>query len=99
MLLDGTYNYLYIVRNYKRNSYMPETNDKRIGELLKARRRELGLTQIQIAERAGIKYQHYQGFENGQRSMMTATFVVVCKVLEALELDIAEFYRCHFSKT
>ena len=63
------------------------------GSILRERRVILGLTQQQVADKAGIKIQHYQGFEGGQRNLMTASFKVACSVLEALDLDIAKYYH------
>lgn len=61
--------------------------------ILRERRVILGLTQQQVADKAGIKIQHYQGFEGGQRNLITASFKVACSVLEALDLDIARYYH------
>ncbi len=64
-----------------------------VGIVLKERRLILGLTQQQVADKAGIKIQHYQAFEGGQRNLMRASFRIACSVLEALDLDIAKFYH------
>ena len=61
--------------------------------ILRERRIHLGLTQRQVADRAGIRLQHYQGFEGGQRNLLTASFTVACSVLESLDLDIAYYYH------
>ncbi len=61
-------------------------------DILRERRLALGFTQQQVADRAGIKLQHYQAFEGGQRSLMTASFRTTCGVLVALDLDIATYY-------
>ena len=63
------------------------------GHVLRERRRILALTQQQVADKAGVKLQHYQGFEGGQRNLMTASFEVACSVLEALDLDIADYFH------
>lgn len=63
------------------------------GSILRERRVILGLTQQQVADKAGIKIQHYQGFEGEQRNLKTASFKVACSVLEALDLDIAKYYH------
>lgn len=52
-----------------------------------------GLTQREVAERAGISLQQYQKFERGARNIMTSSFTTACKVIEALELDITKFYH------
>ena len=69
-----------------------ETHENRDG-FLKAQRLRLGLTQQQVADKAGILLQHYQKFEGGERKLRTASFEVACRVLEALELDIVEYFH------
>lgn len=71
---------------------MAHLSDKMDG-ILRERRVVLGLTQQQVADRANIKYQQYQKFESGERNIMTASFQVVCRVIEALEMDITAFYH------
>ena len=66
---------------------------KKKNGLLKEQRVISGLTQQQVADRAGIMLQHYQKFECGERNLRTASFSVACSVLEALNLDIVEFYH------
>lgn len=61
--------------------------------LLKEQRIAGGLTQQQVADRAGIRIQQYQKFESGKRSLYTASFQVACSVLEALDLDIVKFFH------
>ncbi len=61
--------------------------------MLHEMRVRLGLSQAQIAEKAGITQQMYQRFESGKRNLMTSSFEVTCKVLEALDMDITKFYH------
>ena len=68
------------------------TQDKKDG-LLKERRITCGLTQQQVADKAGILIQHYQKFEGGERNLRTASFDVACRVLEALDLDIVKYFH------
>ena len=63
--------------------------------VLRERRVVLGLTQQQVADRAGIKLQQYQKFESGERSILTASFVIACKVLNALKINIEDFYNAY----
>ena len=65
--------------------------------MLRERRVILGLTQKQVAEKAKIPMQSYQRFESGERNIMTASFQMVCRILEALEMDIAGFYHGDYS--
>ena len=68
------------------------TQDRKDG-LLREQRVVNGLTQQQVADRAGIKLQHYQKFESGERNLRTASFSVACRVLEALDLDIVRYFH------
>ena len=61
--------------------------------ILHERRVILGLTQKQVAEKAKIPLQSYQRFESGDRNIKTASFQVACRVIEALEMSISDFYH------
>ena len=61
--------------------------------ILHERRVILGLTQMQVAEKAKIPLQSYQRFESGNRDIRTASFQIVCRVVEALEMNISDFYH------
>lgn len=52
-----------------------------------------GLTQAQVAEKAGITQQQYSYFESGKRDLRRSSFTTACKVLEALNMDIVRFYH------
>lgn len=52
-----------------------------------------GLTQSQVAEKAGITQQQYQYFESGKRDLRRSSFTTACKVLEALDMDIVKFFH------
>ena len=62
-------------------------------EILREKRITLGLTQQQVADRAKINLQQYQKFESGERNIKTASFQLACRVIEALEMDISDFYH------
>ena len=64
---------------------------------LREKRVALGLTQQQVADRAGIILQQYQKFESGERDIMTSSFRTACKVIEALEMDITDFYHGEYT--
>lgn len=66
-----------------------------VAEYLKNRRRELHLTQQAVADKARIQLQQYRKFEGGQRNILTASFIVACAVLNALDIDISDFYRTY----
>lgn len=61
--------------------------------MLRERRVILGLTQQAVADRAKIPLQSYQQFESGKRNIMRASFSIACRVLEALEMNISDFYH------
>lgn len=66
-----------------------------ISEYMKNRRRELHLTQQAVADKAGIQLQQYRKFEGGKRNILKASFTVACAVLNALDIDISDFYRTY----
>ena len=51
-------------------------------------RKELRLTQQQVANRAGISLQQYQMFESGEQQLRTAPFEVAFGILDVLELTV-----------
>ena len=61
--------------------------------ILRERRVILGMTQKQVAEKAKIPLQSYQRFESGERKIMTASFQMACRVIEALEMNVSDFYH------
>ena len=61
--------------------------------ILRERREVLGMTQKQVAEKANIPLQSYQRFESGERNIKTASFQMACRVIEALEMNISDFYH------
>jgi transcriptional regulator with XRE-family HTH domain len=52
-----------------------------------------GMTQKQVAEKAKITLQQYQKFESGARNIMTCSFRIACRVIEALGMNISDFYH------
>ena len=62
-------------------------------EILWKRRVSLGLTQQKVAERAGIRLQQYQKLESGERNIMTASFQLACRVIEALGMDPTKYFH------
>lgn len=61
--------------------------------ILREKRVVLGLTQQQVADKAHIVLQQYQKFESGERNIMTCSFQIACRVIEALEMDITSFFH------
>jgi len=62
-------------------------------EILKIFRKYRQLTQQQVADMAKINYRQYQKFESGERDIMNATFELVCRVLDVLDISINKFYK------
>ena len=63
------------------------------GAILREQRVTQNLTQHQVALKAGITIRQYQKFESDERNLRTASFQLACRVLEALNMDIAGFYH------
>ena len=51
------------------------------------------MTQQEVADKAKIKLQQYQKFESGSRDIMTSSFRIACRVIEALGMNISDFYH------
>ena len=52
-----------------------------LGEQLRARARELGLTDAEVARRAGLGARRYGHYVTGQREPDVRTLMLICKVL------------------
>ena len=50
-------------------------------------------TQQEIADRAKITLRQYQRLESGERSILTCSFGLACRVIEALNMDVSKFYH------
>jgi len=62
-------------------------------EVLLEARKNLGLTQQQVANKAMIVLRLYQKFEGGERKLTSSVFYTASKILQALELDVTAFAR------
>jgi transcriptional regulator with XRE-family HTH domain len=67
---------------------MTETNrdhdiDVHIGRRLRARRRSLGVTQPQLAEAVGVRFQQIQKYESGEDRISASRLWKLCAALEA----------------
>jgi len=56
--------------------------DVTIGERIRARRLELGLSQTALADELGITFQQVQKYERGVNRVSAATLLDICTVLE-----------------
>lgn len=54
--------------------------------ILKKRRKDLGLTQSEVAEAIGIQLQQYQMFEYGTRKVSTSSMILGLRLCAVLEL-------------
>ena len=61
--------------------------------VLSEKRQILRLTQQEIADRAKITLRQYQRLESGERSILTCSFGLACRVIEALDMDVSKFYH------
>lgn len=63
---------------------------REIGEAIRKRRKELGLSQEQLSERVGVSYQQIQRYENGS-SMLNVENVQ--RIAKALSLPVTTFFE------
>ena len=60
--------------------------------LLKNRRLELGLTQLQVADKAKIQLRQYQRVESGERHITGASARIMLAICAVLKIDPYEFF-------
>ena len=60
---------------------------KKEAEILRNRRKELCLMQLEAAVRAGLVLQQYQRFEYGHQKLSSAKMIIALRICTALELD------------
>ena len=63
--------------------------DQHLGNRVRRRRRLLGLTQLQLAEKVGVRFQQVQKYECGANRMSASR---VWQLAIALEVPVAYFY-------
>lgn len=78
------------------DSRTAQTYGRRLGELLKERREELGLSQEDVALRAGMDRRHYQELEHGfsnsrSRTPANPRLFTLVNLAAALEMEVEEF--------
>ena len=79
----------YACRNFR---WLSNDNSNSGSRLLK-KRQMLRMTQQEIADRAKITLRQYQRLESGERSILTCSFGLACRVIEALDMDVSKFYH------
>ena len=62
---------------------------QRLGSTVRKRRRELKLSQEQLAERSGLHRNYIGGVERGERNV---GFINLCRIASGLELSLAELF-------
>ena len=66
--------------------------------VLSEKRQMLRLTQQEIADRAKITLRQYQRLESGERNILTSSFGLACRVIEALDMDVSKFYHGDYTE-
>lgn len=69
---------------------MPHPVDIHVGQRLRQRRWMLGLTQQQLGERVGIRFQQVQKYETGENRMSASRLF---DLAAALNVPVAHFYQ------
>ena len=69
---------------------MEEKSDGELGEFIRKRRIELGLSIRQLAERSGVDKGNLSRIENGKRSSVRVTEKLLAQVAHVLEVDVTE---------
>ena len=65
--------------------------DKLVGERIKARRNELGVSQQDLGEKLGISFQQVQKYEKGMNRVTTGRLLQLCRALQCDLTDLADF--------
>lgn len=65
-------------------------NSKEIGDAIRRRRRELGISQERLAEILEVSYQQVQRYENGSNKLNVES---IQKVAAALTVPVAHFFE------
>ena len=68
-------------------------DDNKPGSILREQRLAQNMTQHLVARKANITIRQYQTFESNYRNLRTASFLLACRVLDALNMNIDDFYR------
>ena len=76
-------------RNGKGKSVSASTTDSRFGDLIRSKRREMNLTQDEVAARIGISTPYVGHLESGKRHPSDK---IVTKLAEALDLGSRELF-------
>lgn len=67
-------------------------NELKRNKILRYQRKYLGLTQLEVANKSNIYVTQYRRFETGERDIMNASFYIVVRIINVLELNLDNFY-------
>lgn len=74
---------------------MPHPVDTHVGNVIRQRRREIAMTQQQLAEQVGIKFQQIQKYETGVNRVSASR---LWEISQALSVPIDHFFKDYVSK-
>jgi len=74
----------------KKDETMPHPVDVHVGKRIRHRRWLVGMTQQQLAERVGIKFQQIQKYETGANRVSASR---LWDIADALDVDISFFFE------
>jgi transcriptional regulator with XRE-family HTH domain len=63
---------------------IPKPVDAHVGALVRARRRELGISQTKLAEAVGLTFQQIQKYENGTNRLGSSRLMQIANALDVL---------------
>ncbi len=69
---------------------MPHPVDTHVGNVIRQRRREMSMTQQQLAEQVGIKFQQIQKYETGVNRVSASR---LWEISQALSVPIDYFFK------
>ncbi|MCA8883393.1 MAG: helix-turn-helix transcriptional regulator [Rhodobacteraceae bacterium] len=69
---------------------MPHPVDAHVGSVIRKRRREISMTQQQLAEQVGIKFQQIQKYETGVNRVSASR---LWEISRALAVPIDHFFK------
>ncbi len=78
-----------VASNLERDSAMAHPVDEHVGKRIRHRRWLVGVTQQQLAEKVGIKFQQIQKYETGANRVSASR---LWDIAEALEVDVSFFF-------
>ena len=61
--------------------------------VLSVRRQLIRMTQQEVADQANITLRQYQRLESGERNILTSSYGLASRVIEALDMDVSKFYH------